>query len=90
MKLYFKEVTTRDYSRVGYDNVSITASPSPFGTEEGQNANTVWYFIEVSDSYTQEEAMKLASKAISKALAEEISVKEALFILTNQKKRKKG
>ena len=68
MKVYFKEVTTRDYSRVGYDNVSITSSLSPFGTEEGQSANAVWYFVELSDSFTQDEAMKLASKAISKLL----------------------
>ena len=90
MKVYFKEVTTRDYSRVGYDNVSITASSSPFGTEEGQSANAVWYFVELSDAYSKDEAMKLASKAISKALSEEIGVKEALFILSNRKKRKKG
>ena len=88
MKVYFKELTTRDYSRVGYDNVSITSSLSPFGTEEGQSANAVWYFVELNNDFTQNDAMKLASKAISKALAEKIGVKEALFILTNQKKKK--
>ena len=89
MKVYFKEITTRDYSRVGYENISISCSAFPYGTEEGYDASSVWYFVEISDSYTQDEAMKLANEAISKALAEEISVRDALFSLTNEKRRRK-
>ena len=87
MKIYFKEVTHRDYSRVGYDTVSITCSPFPYGTEEGHDATSVWYFIEVGDAYTQDEALKLAQRAVNKALAEEISLGEAMHLLT--KKRRK-
>lgn len=89
MKIYFKEVTTKDFSRVGYDNVSISCSLYPYGTEEGHDASAVWYFLEMSDIYTQGEAIKLAQSAINKALVSKISVKDALFSLTNGKRRRK-
>ena len=89
MKIYFKEVTTKDFSRVGYDNVSISCSLYPYSTEEGHDTSAVWYFLEISDIYTQGEAIKLAQSAINKALVSEISVKDALFSLTNGKRRRK-
>ena len=89
MKIYFKEVTTKDFSRVGYDNVSISYSLIPYDTEEGHDANAVWYFIEMPSGISQSEATRLAQSAINKALAEEISVSEALFSLTSGKRRRK-
>ncbi len=89
MRIYFKEVTFRDYSRVGYDSISISCSLYPYGSEEGHDSTSTWYFIEISDSYTKEEAIKLARAAILKAQDSFISVSEALSTLTNGRRRRK-
>jgi len=88
MKLYFCETTYRDYSRVGYDDVFIDCSLSPYDSEEGSNAASVWYSIEISDSYTSDEAMKLGGKAISLAQNEGISVSEAIMRIDKKTRRK--
>ena len=89
MRIYFKEVTFRDHSRVGYDSVSISCSLYPYGTEVGHDSTSTWYFVEISDSYTREEAIRLARAAILKAQDSFISVSEALSALTSGKRRRK-
>lgn len=95
MKIYFTESYFMDYSRVGYDSVSILHSlENTHDTEEGSSYSSRWYFLEVDDSFTEEEANKLASEASYLAVSSDISVKEALRQLEakylNIKKSKKG
>ena len=84
-----------DYSRVGYDSVSISHSlENTHDAEEGSSYSSRWYFLEVDDSFTEEEANKLASEASYLAVNSGMSVREALRELEskflNIKKNKKS
>lgn len=95
MKIYFTESYFMDYSRVGYNSVSIVHSlKNTMDTEEGSSYSSSWYYLEVDDSFTEEEANKLASEASYLAVNSSMSVREALKQLElkylNIKKSKKG
>ena len=67
MKIYFTESYFMDYSRVGYDSFSITYSLTCSGSENGSSYSSRWYFLEIDDCFTEEEANHLASEACGKS-----------------------
>ena len=90
MKIYFTESYFMDYSRVGYDSFSITYSLTCSGSEKGSSYSSRWYFLEIDDCFTEEEANHLASEACDLSINKGITVREALKELETKalKKRK--
>ena len=85
MKIYFTESYFMDYSRVGYDSVSISHSLKCSSSEKGSSYFSSWYYIEIDDSFTIEEADKLASDTSYLAINSNISVNEAVRKLEKER-----
>ncbi len=82
MKIRFNESVSRDYSRVGYDSVTITYDIL-------EDSDTGAYDLTVPKSYSREQTRQLASKIVRLIYAEGIGYAEAYNRLVGGKKSSK-